>query len=87
MWKLACAVFSSSCTGLASSFMADEAWTSMLIQQATFFWMMHGARRLGQGGWRSSYGRDGAVWLIKDGLAMLIWPILYRWIARRSETE
>lgn len=88
MWVFCCAVFGSCLIGLMFLFsVGDKGWGTMALQFATYYWMVHGAHKLLEGGWRSSFGRDGASWILKDSLAMLIWPIMYRWIVRRSETE
>lgn len=87
MWAISCAIFSASLLGLICSFLSVDSILIWSLEVACASWMLHGAVRLQQGGWRSSYGRDGALWLVKDSLAMLIWPILYNWIAQRAEKE
>jgi hypothetical protein len=87
MSQLVCIVFGSCVLALACALTVDQAWIPIAVQLGGCFWMLHGASRLKEGGWRPSFGRDGAIWIIKDSLAMLIWPILYNWIARRAEKE
>jgi hypothetical protein len=60
---------------------------SWMVQFISALWMLHGAKRLQQGGWRSSHDHRASGWLFKDSLAMLIWPVLYNWIAHRAERE
>lgn len=87
MWTIACVIFGSSFVGLTCSILsADPLWTWGL-EAVCALWMLHGSIRLKEGGWRPSYGRDGAIWILKDSVAMLIWPILYKWIAHRAEKE
>lgn len=87
MWTITCVIFGSSLLGLACSFLSDEPVFSWVVQGLCALWMLHGATRLHQGGWRSSYKHGATSWLLKDSLAMLIWPVLYNWIAQRAERE
>ena len=88
MWMFVCGIFGGSLIGLVFDFCVSvEPWAILLVQIITGLWMMYGAYKLEGGGWRSSYGRDGAVWILKDSMAMLIWPIMYRWIVHRGEIE
>lgn len=87
MWTITCVIFGCSLTGLAGSLLSDDPLMAWGVEAVCAWWMLHGSIRLKEGGWRPSFGRDGAIWIVKDSLAMLIWPILYNWIARRAEKE
>jgi hypothetical protein len=79
MWVFVCGVFD-------LCFSVDP-WAILLVQISVALWMNHGAYKLNEGGWRSSYGRDGPVWILKDSLTLMLWPIMYRWIVHRGEIE
>lgn len=87
MWIFSCAVFGASIAGMLANLANPSPMTWGLVQAVVFGWILRGAARLQECGWRASYGRDSAVWIVKDTVAMLIWPILQRWIAHRAETE
>jgi hypothetical protein len=80
-------MFGSCAIGLMYAVIGESAGGALALQAATLWWMLHGAKRLNQSGWRASHGRDGTVWIVKDSLALVIWPILCGWIARQAEME
>jgi len=51
-------------------------------------WMAFGAGLLKRAQWNRSYGTDqGITWLFKDALAMVIWPLLLKWILNSRKSQ
>ncbi len=58
-------------------------WPILII-----FWMHLGLGRLRDAEWVRAYGSAGGVsWLFKDSVAMVLWPVLLKWIhSRKSQS-
>lgn len=69
----------------------DQELPLILVFLWTFgvgIWMAIGAGLLKHAQWIRSYGTDqGISWLFKDALAMVIWPILLKWILNSRKSQ
>ena len=51
-------------------------------------WMVFGTRLLKEVEWKRSYGAAGGLtWLLKDALAMVLWPVLLKWILNSRKSQ
>lgn len=84
--NLACFALVQAVVIVLGMFVTDSAEIVAIVMMVVYAWMVGGLATLQKQGWRRVYGTPPHdPWLLKDTLALVLWPMVSKQIMRRGD--